>query len=212
MSACCHERYGVWQAGGAMESDAVERIEPADAAEWRVWLEANHASAAAVWLVYRKKGSGQRALSWSEAVDEALCFGWIDSKVQPIDDLRYEQWFTVRKPTSVWSKINKEKIDRLLAERRIAPAGLAVIEAAKANGSWSILDDAENLVLPDDLAAALAERPGAADGYDAYPRSTKRYILQWLATAKRPETRAKRIAEAAEDAAASRLPKALRRP
>ncbi len=193
-----------------MSSD-LERVEPAGPAEWRAWLESNHASASAVWLIYRKKGSGLRSLSWSEAVDEALCFGWIDSKVQPLDEHRYEQWFTVRKARSVWSKINKDKVDQLAAEGRMAPAGLAVIEVAKANGSWTILDDAENLVLPADLAAALAARPGASDGYEAYSRSTKRYVLSLLATAKRPETRAKRIAEAADDAAAARLPKALRR-
>jgi uncharacterized protein YdeI (YjbR/CyaY-like superfamily) len=174
--------------------DGIARVYAADRAAWRVWLESHAETTAAVWLVIYKKSAGQPSITWDEAVDEALCFGWIDSKAKPIDDLRYRQYFSPRKPTSVWSKINKARIDRLIADGLMREPGLRAIATAKANGSWSVLDEVEALVIPDDLAAAFAESPGARDAFERLSRTNRRNILQWIATAKRPQTRAKRIA------------------
>jgi uncharacterized protein YdeI (YjbR/CyaY-like superfamily) len=174
--------------------DGLDRVYAADRAAWRAWLETHAETAAAVWLVFYKKGSGQPSITWDEAVEEALCFGWIDSKAKPIDDLRYRQYFSPRKPTSVWSKINKARLERLVADGFMREPGLRAIERAKANGSWSVLDDVEALVIPDDLAHTFAESPGAREAFERLSRTNRRNILQWIATAKRPQTRAKRIA------------------
>ena len=107
---------------------------------FRAWLETNHRDAHAVWLMYWKKDSGRPSLTWSQAVDEALCFGWIDSKVQSVDDDRHVQYFARRRPRSAWSRINKEKVERLVADGRMSDAGTAVIDRAKADGSWTVLD------------------------------------------------------------------------
>jgi uncharacterized protein YdeI (YjbR/CyaY-like superfamily) len=136
----------------------IERITATGPEEFRAWLDEHHDTTDAVWLVYYKKNSETPSITWPEAVDEALCYGWIDSKIQSIDNDRYEQYFCPRKPTSPWSKVNKTKIESLQLAKRIQPAGAAAIETAKENGSWSILDDAENHIVPDDLAAALADR------------------------------------------------------
>jgi uncharacterized protein YdeI (YjbR/CyaY-like superfamily) len=177
-------------------ADGIARIYAADRAVWRSWLETHGETSAAVWLVYYKKGSGQPSITWSEAVEEALCFGWIDSKAKPIDDLRYMQYFSPRKPKSGWSQINKASVERLIADGLMREPGLRAIETAKANGSWTALDDIEALVIPDDLAAALAAAPGTRDRFDRLSRANRRIILQRIATAKRPDTRARRIAEA----------------
>lgn len=171
----------------------VGRFEPADAADWRRWLDAHHTSEPAIWVVYRKQSSPDPNLTWGQAVDEALCYGWIDSKAQRLDEERYEQYFTTRRAGSGWSKINKDKVARLTEEGRLAPAGLAAIERAKEDGSWRALDDVEALVSPPDLVAALDALPGAADRFAALPRSVRRNALQLIAAAKRPETRARRI-------------------
>ena len=169
-----------------------ERITAADGAEFRAWLEANHDTAQAVWLQYYKKGSGTPSITWPEAVDQALCFGWIDSKSQTIDEERYEQYFTRRKPTSVWSKVNKDKIAALEEAGLIESAGRAAIDVAKENGSWTILDDAENHIVPDDLADAFPTREARAVFDDLSP-SRRRNILQWIVLAKRADTRRRRI-------------------
>src|SRR3954452_14858733 len=127
----------------------------ADRAAWRAWLEANHAASPGVWLVFYKKASGRPGVSYDEAVDECLCFGWIDSKVNRIDEHRYRQLITPRKPGGGWSKVNKAKIERLIGQGLMAPAGLAKIDAAKADGSWTSLDAVEAMTMPDDFAAAL---------------------------------------------------------
>src|SRR5215207_9185121 len=174
--------------------DGIDRVHAANRSVWRSWLETHGESSTAVWLVYYKKGFGQPSITWSEAVEEALCFGWIDSKAKPIDELRYRQYFSPRKPTSVWSKVNKARLERLIANDLMREPGLRAIETAKANGSWSALDDVEALVIPDDLAVAFAESPGAREAFNRLSRTNRRNILQWIATAKRPQTRAKRIA------------------
>ena len=166
-----------------------------DRAEWRAWLEANHASAPGVWLVYGKKDGGLPSVTYAEAVEEALCFGWVDSRPNVVDERRYKQLFSPRKPRSPWSKINKRRVERLIAEGRMAPAGLAVVEAARADGSWHAYDAVEELTMPDDLAAALAADERARGHFAAFPPSSKKNILWWIGSAKRPETRARRIAE-----------------
>ncbi|AYA38476.1 hypothetical protein D3Y59_16315 [Hymenobacter oligotrophus] len=171
--------------------------------EWRQWLTQNHAAAAGVWLVYYKKASGRPSISWAEAVEEALCFGWIDSKANTIDEHRYKQVFTPRKPRSVWSKINKQYIERLIADGLMHPAGLRAIEVAKQNGSWTAIDSAENLEVPTDLAEALAANQAARRNFDTFSPSNRKQLLQWLLSAKRPETRARRVAEAVQMAAAN---------
>ncbi|WP_400193492.1 YdeI family protein [Hymenobacter sp. B81] len=169
-------------------------VTAADRQQWRQWLEQHHASARGVWLVYHKKSSGRPSISWSEAVQEALCFGWIDSKANTLDAHRYKQVFTPRKPRSVWSKINKQHVENLRAAGLMRPAGERVIELAQQNGSWTAIDAAENLEVPADLTAALAVDAAAAGCLAALSPSRKKQLLQWLLAAKRPETRAKRLA------------------
>jgi len=169
-------------------------VEATDRETWRGWLLEHHATARAVWLPYWKKGSGRPSIAWSEAVDEALCFGWIDSTIQPLDQARYVQYFTRRKPTSEWSRVNKDKVARLIEQGRMTEAGLHVIDRAKANGSWTALDLVEDLVVPADLLAALAADPLAAAGYDALSVTLRKQVLRRVYGAKRPQTRADRIA------------------
>jgi uncharacterized protein YdeI (YjbR/CyaY-like superfamily) len=158
-----------------------------------------------VWLVFYKKGSGTLSITRSEAVDEALCSGWIDSKVRRIDDDRYEQYFSRRKPGSPWSAPNKRKVTALEAADRIQPAGRAAIERAKRDGSWSILDEAEALIVPGDLASALAARD-ARGHFDRLAPGTRRGILQWIVLARRPATRRRRIERTAGAAARGEAP------
>jgi uncharacterized protein YdeI (YjbR/CyaY-like superfamily) len=187
--------------------DDYELVHAETRAEWRRWLGENHASSAGAWLVSWKKATGKPSVGYGESVEEGLCFGWIDSLNRTVDDERTQQLFTPRRPDSRWSRSNKERVERLLADGLIEPAGLAAIEAAKASGAWTALDDVENLVVPDDLAAAFAARPGAADRWEAFPPSARRLMLTWILDAKRPETRAKRVAETASEAAAGRRAK-----
>jgi len=163
-----------------------------DRASWRAWLEANHATAPGVWLVSWRKGQGPR-VEYEDSVEEALCFGWIDSQGGNLDDRRSRQYFAPRKQTSGWAATNKSRVERLIADGRMAPAGLAAIERAKANGSWTLLDDVEQGVVPEDLARALAAHPPASTNFEAFPRSARRAMLEWVAQAKRPETRAARL-------------------
>jgi uncharacterized protein YdeI (YjbR/CyaY-like superfamily) len=168
---------------------------PVSPQHWREWLQTHHAEKQSIWLIYHKKQSATPSLTWSQAVDEALCFGWIDSRAQPLDGERHRQFFSRRKPGSGWSKINKAKVERLTAAGLMTPAGFASIETAKQNGAWTLLDDVEELRLPADLAQPLQAQPLAASYFASLSRSDKRTILQWLVLAKRPATRQKRIAE-----------------
>ncbi|WP_343672939.1 YdeI/OmpD-associated family protein [Chitinophaga sp.] len=173
----------------------METFCPANRQEWRQWLQENHASAQSIWLVYYKKRANRPTLTWSEAVDEALCFGWIDSTARPIDEEKFMQFFTKRKPTSVWSKINKEKIRRLTAAGLMMPAGRQCISLARKNGSWSILDEVEALKIPKDLEQAFKSKRGSKAHFTTLSRSVQKSYLQRLVLAKRPETRLKRIQE-----------------
>ena len=172
-------------------------VHPENAARWRAWLEENHGRTEGIWFVNYKKATGKPRLEYDEAVEEALCFGWVDSKSNALDEERSMLWFAPRRPGSGWSGSNKERVERLIAGGRMTPAGLAKIEAAKQDGSWTALDAIEALEIPADLAQALAGYDSAAANFDTFPPSAKKNILTWIATAKKPETRARRVEETA---------------
>lgn len=176
-------------------------VTPASRAALRAWLAEHHASATGAWLVYFKKATGRPTVTYDEAVEELLCFGWIDSKVRPIDAERYSQLVTPRKPGSVWSALNKRRVASLTEQGLLMPAGLAKIEAAQADGSWTSLDAVEALEVPADLRAALDAVPTAAGHYAAFSPTSRKLILMWVTSAKRPETRRKRIEETVTAAA-----------
>lgn len=178
---------------------------PNNQEEWREWLQENHEDASHVWLVMYKKASEKHNLSWSEAVDEALCFGWIDSVKKTMDADRFVQYFGKRKPKSNWSKINKEKVKNLIAVGKMTAAGQFTIDRAKADGSWTFLDQVEALIVPEDLDDALAQNPIAKEFFANQSNSKKKFMLYWVISAKRPETRAKRIFEIVESAAERKL-------
>ncbi len=181
--------------------DGRPMIDPPDRAAWRAWLAANHTRPTGVWVVMDRRGANPNAVGYEAAVEEALCFGWIDSKVVKLDAGRTLQWFSPRRPRGTWARTNKERVERLMAAGLMTPAGLAVIEDAKRDGTWSLLDDVEDHVVPDDLAAAFAASPPARENWDAFSRSARRAILVWIVQAQRPETRAARVAETARRAA-----------
>lgn len=190
-----------------MQKREPEIFYPKNKNDWREWLEKNHESEESVWLVFYKKSSGKESLTWSESVDIALCFGWIDSKKIGIDDEKSHQFFSKRKAKSTWSKINKQKIEQLTELGEMREAGLKIIEVAKENGSWTILDEVEELIIPEDLKSALQENPDATDNFEKFSKSVKKMILYWVISAKRPETRQNRIKEIAERAAENLKPK-----
>lgn len=181
-----------------MEKTETEQFYPKTPKEWRSWLQKNHAKKDAVWVIFYKKSSGKPTLTWSEAVDEALCFGWIDSTKKTLDGERSIQFFTKRKAKSTWSKINKAKVQRLEEEGLMKPAGLACIERAKENGSWTILDTVEELSIPEDLEKAFKSRPGSKAFFLSLSKSVRKMMLHRIVMAKREETREKRITEIAD--------------
>ena len=180
---------------------------PKSKRHWRKWLEENHMLTDAVWLILYKKKSNKPTLSWTDAVDEALCFGWIDSIRKPLDEESSIQFFSKRKSKSTWSKINKEKVQKLINEGLMTAAGFESIKTAKHNGSWVILDDVEALIIPKDLEAALNTKAHAMDFFLSLSKSVRKAMLQWIVFAKRPETRQKRIMEIAELADIKKKPK-----
>ena len=181
--------------------DDREHVHAETRAQWRDWLVEHHVTSTGVWLVSWRAASGRPSVGYEESVEEALCVGWVDSKGGKIDDERTKLWFAPRNPRSAWARTNKDRVARLEAAGQMLPAGLRAIELAKANGAWTLLDDVENLVVPPDLEAAFAEHPGAREQWDAFPRSARRAILEWIVQARTEPTRAKRIAEAATKAA-----------
>ena len=183
-----------------------ERVQPADRAAWRAWLAANHATATGIWAVTYRRTAGKPVVDYDELVEEALCFGWVDSRPGKLDDERTMLRFTPRKRGSVWSRSNKERVERLITGGRMTDAGQRVIEVARADGSWEALNDVDDLVVADDLAAALAGNAAAARGFEAMSASMKKPILFWVTAAKRPETRARRIAEILRYVAVGRSP------
>jgi uncharacterized protein YdeI (YjbR/CyaY-like superfamily) len=183
-------------------SKSYAQVEVTSRAEWREWLEANHDSSPGIWLVTYKKAAGPDLyLAYEEVVLEALAFGWIDGQAQAVDEMRSSQLLTPRKPRSGWSRPNKRRVEQLEAEGLMTGAGRRAIEVAKENGSWSALDDAENLIEPLELKAALDANPAARENWNAFPPSAKKAILSWISMAKRPETRERRVAQTVTQAA-----------
>lgn len=178
-------------------------VHPLTRAEWRAWLHENHHRDEGVWLVRYKKSSGKPAVDVNEAIEEAVCFGWIDSLPRKLDEKRTMLYFTPRKIGSNWSALNKTRAEKMIEAGLMTPAGMEKIEAAKKDGSWNALDAVEALTIPADLKRAFDLYPSAEENFEAFPRSVKRGILEWILNAKRPETRKKRIEETARLAAAN---------
>ncbi len=168
---------------------------PPNRQAWRGWLEAHHTSQRGIWLIFYKKATQKPTVTYEEAVEEALCFGWIDSRPAKLDDERHLLYFCPRKPKSVWSKPNKLRLERLLTADQVMPAGLEAIRVAKANGSWTAIDASEAMIVPDDLQLALEDHQTALEFWTGFPPGVRKNILQWIGSAKRNETRANRIAE-----------------
>ena len=184
-----------------MTEKTTESIQPKSILEWNKWLERNHSRANGIWLITFKQATGRPRISYDDAVESALCFGWIDSKPRILDAERSMLWFSPRKKGSAWSKRNKERVEKLVAANRLHEAGLAKIEEAKQDGSWIKLDSVEALEIPSDLRKAFKSNLGSNSNFDAFPRSTKRAILEWIGNAKTEATRAKRVSETATLAA-----------
>jgi len=181
-----------------------------DRASWRAWLEKNHDKKKESWLAYYKKGSGKTSVIYEEALQEALCYGWIDSTVNKLDADRYVQRWTPRKPQSIWSASNKACIRRLIAEGRMAAPGLAKIKLARKNGAWNKLNDIERIGRrggpPPDVLAAIAAHSGLKEKFATPSASRRKMLSYWVASAKRPETRARRIGQLEGFIDSGRLP------
>ena len=176
-------------------------VRPRSRAAWRAWLQRHHTSSKGIWLMMAKKHTGLATVSYNDAVEEALCFGWIDTTVYPVDEQFYKQLFTPRKPRSTWAASNKARVARLIAAGLMTDAGRAAIDVAKRNGSWTSLDGIESLLPPPELTSALGANAAAKKRWAAFSPSCRKQFLFWLAGAKRPETRAKRAATIVECAA-----------
>lgn len=181
--------------------DDAPQIQPADRAAWRAWLQANHATTRGAWLVMWRPGAARGDLDYEAAIEEALCFGWVDATAGSVDDRRTRLYFSPRRPRSPWAATNKARVARLIEQGRMTPAGLAAIDRATQDGSWTVLDGAERLEIPPDLATALADHPPAAATFAGLPRSARKQMLGWVAMARRPATRAKRITRIVDAAA-----------
>lgn len=190
-----------------MEKTITETFTPDSRQAWRQWLKNHHREKQSVWLIMYRKSTGKPSMEWSDAVDEALCFGWIDSTRKTLSPDSFAQYFTRRKPNSKWSKINKEKVERLIKEKKMTKAGLEIIEIAKQNGAWSLLDTVEALIIPKDLEKTLQSQPGATDYFNGVTKSVRKMMLGWVEMAKRPETRQKRVDAIAAAAAEGKRPK-----
>ena len=193
-----------------IQKDEIEIFYPRTQADWRAWLLENHISKQAVWLVCYNKKSDKKSISWSESVDEALCFGWIDSMKKSIDEGTSHQFFSKRKPKGTWSKINKDKVEKFIEQGLMSEAGFKAIEIAKQNGSWTILDEVEELIIPTDLELEFANNPETKEFFLSLSKSVRKSILHWLVMAKTTPTRQKRIAEVIESAVQKLKPKHLR--
>ncbi len=176
-----------------------EQVEVRSRGELRTWLEVNHLRSEGIWLVTYKTGRPEH-VPYNEVVEEALAFGWIDSLPRLLDHYRSMLVLAPRKPGSAWSKVNKKRADRLTSAGCMTEAGVSKVERAKADGSWSKLDEVEALTVPSDLQSALTTRPGALENFEAFPRSVRRAILEWILEARRPETRAARVEDTADKA------------
>jgi uncharacterized protein YdeI (YjbR/CyaY-like superfamily)/molybdopterin converting factor small subunit len=191
--------------GGAGEAttrrsvlEHAERIHLETLEEWRAWLEQHHARPEGVWLISWKPRTGRPAIPYEEAITEALRFGWVDSTYRSIDEERGMLWWSPRRKGSLWARTNKARVARLEAQGRMTEAGRSAVEAAKADGSWTVLEPVEDLIVPDDLATAFEARPGARERWESLPPSARRAFLLWIVTARRRETRDRRVNESAE--------------
>jgi uncharacterized protein YdeI (YjbR/CyaY-like superfamily) len=179
-------------------------IHPESIAEWRDWLSQHHADTDGVWLARWKKVSGKVPLDYAQIVEEALCFGWIDGLTNTLDDGRQAQLLTPRRPGSGWARSNKERVERLVADGRMTDAGMQVIDAARADGSWSLLDASEALIEPHELKAALDANGEARRQWNAFPKSPRKALIFWVTSAKRAETRQRRVTAIVDEAAQGR--------
>ncbi len=174
-----------------------EYLEVSTSSELFAWLKKNHSSSPGLWVVTHKKASGKPAPTYEETVRAALCFGWVDSVPGKVDDLRSKLYISPRKPKSAWSQANKQRIEDLIANGLIQPAGLKVVEVAKASGAWSLIDSAQNTEIPTDLADAFDNLPGSSKNFEAFPKGVRKQNLEWITQAKTDVTRQKRILETA---------------
>lgn len=177
-----------------MAREDAERFHPDTVEQWARWLAEHHDRGEGVWLVLWRRDSGRPVLPYEEVIREALCWGWIDGQAKTLDDQRSLLWFTRRKPSSAWSAPNKRRVAELQAEGRMQPQGLALVEHAKATGTWILLEDADALIEPPALAKRLDATPGARSHWEGLPPSLRRAALSSIALAKRPETKERRIA------------------
>jgi uncharacterized protein YdeI (YjbR/CyaY-like superfamily) len=175
--------------------DGVKVLYAKSRKEWRIWLKQNHLSEKSVWLIIYHKDIRTPSVQYEEAVEEALCFGWIDSKPNKRDANSYYLFFAKRKPKSNWSKANRERAEKMIKQGLMTEAGQAMIDLAKRMGTWAALEEVQNSVIPDDLQELFDKNKKAFDNFEAFPPSSKRIILEWILNAKRPETRQKRIEE-----------------
>ena len=185
-------------------------VHPKTRKQWRQWLKKNHLTSPGIWIIYFKKQSGKPRVSYDEAVEEALCFGWIDSLPRKLDDERAMLKFTPRKPKSVWSDLNKARVEKLITQKQMTSAGLAKIEQAKKDGSWNLLNASnyhtDNNSLPDDLQKAFSKNKKSFENFNAFPSSYRRRFLFWIDSAKRTETRTARIKQTVLMAAVNKKP------
>jgi uncharacterized protein YdeI (YjbR/CyaY-like superfamily) len=193
-------------AEGMAGQDDGERFHAETREAWRAWLTEHQARSAGVWLISWRTPTGRPRLSYDESIMEALAVGWIDGQAGTLDGERRLQWFAPRRPSSSWSAVNKERVERVEAEGIMQAAGRASIELAKANGMWSVLDEADALIEPPELAALLDADPAARANWNAFPASARKWALSSIALAKRADTRARRVAETARQAAAGERP------
>lgn len=180
--------------------DEAERLEPTAVEQWTAWLREHHAQPTGVWLVSPRKAV-DRAFSYEAAVLEALRWGWIDSTVKPVDEVRSMMWFAPRRPGSMWTRINKGRVARLEEAGLMEPAGAAAVAVAKDTGMWTLMDEVEDLVVPPDLAEAYERHPGSREHWESWSPSARKMMLTWIVLAKRPATRAARVETTAEKAA-----------
>lgn len=168
-------------------------------AAWRAWLDSHHATSGPIWLRLYKKGSGKPTVTYAEALDEALCYGWVDSQKASCDAESFLQRFSLRKPRSIWSKVNREHVARLIDAGKMRPAGLEAIETAKRNGQWeAAYDSPAQSTVPEDFQAVLDAHPEAKAFFETLNKANTYAILWRIQTAKKPETRARRIQTALE--------------
>jgi uncharacterized protein YdeI (YjbR/CyaY-like superfamily) len=187
--------------------DDAERLEPASLDEWAAWLRAHHADTPGVWLVTRKASAGP-AFDYEAAIREALRWGWVDSTQRTVDEQRSMMWYAARRPGSVWTRRNKQRVADLEAAGLLEPPGAAAVTAARESGMWTLMDDVEDLVVPDDLAVALAARRGAREHWDGFPPSARKQGLAWIVRARQQATRSRRVAEVADRASRGERPPA----